>query len=373
MANVGSIVSGTDYNTVVDGLNNIMGLGSGADGYGQIVTSKETNPSLGTTNLISNEQWNLVRTDINKCSQHQSETDAVPTAIPDDHIIGADASGPSVTRISGDIFSIDSPNSDTGVNDWVDAITQIQAAKNSVAAGQRTLTTTKAFANTTRTTTWGGAGQGQVVYCEISVIFAGGYECTDSSGNRVTATGADHARHFFNSGGEIRLSQNLSGSTAKDTDWGTMLGNAGNTIFQANRTTGDGTANYRDGNTNVDGDIGGNIESALGFYQLSTGYQLIAKKNGSQAEYAENFFTLYAKRNSAFDEIQFKWEFHDVDTGDQRPREPGAGDPPGPGVDESVLASGGTMTAGIDLLRATGSNVSVPEPSPSIITELRLT
>jgi len=365
MANVGSVVSGSDYNDVVNGVTAILGLGSGGDGYGQIVASKENAPTRGTTNLIDNNEWNQLRTDINKCSRHQSNTDVLGTAIPDNHIIGADASGPSVTRITGDTFSIDSPSVDTGINDWVNALTQIQSLKNSIDANQRTLTTTRAFANSQRTTTWGGKFQSQAIYCEIRVIFGGGYECTNSSGTRVTASGADHARHFFNSGGQIRLSQFLSGATAKDSDWGTMLGNGGNAIFEANRTSGDGTANYRDGNTNVDGDIGGSIESALGFYQLSTGYQIIAKKNGSQAEYAENYYTLYVKRNSAYDEITFKWEFHDIDTGDQTGI--------GPAVDEPVLASGGSMGAGIDLLRATGSFVSVPEPTPDIVTELRLT
>ena len=365
MATTGSLVSGTDYNTVVDGVTAILGLGSGGDGYGQIVTSKETYPNRGTTNLIDNQEWNTLRTDINKCSRHQSNGDALSVDIPDNHIIGADASGPSVTRITGDTFSIDSPNNNTGVNDWIDALTQIQSQKNLISSAQRTVTTTRAFANTTRTTTWGGAGQGQAIYCEIHVIFEGGYECTNSAGTRVTASGADHARHFFNSGGQIHLTQYLSGSTAKDTDWGTLLGNAGITYFEANRTSGSGTANYRDGNTNVDGDIGGSIESALGFYQLTTGYQIIAKKNGSQAEYAENYYTLYAKRNSAYDSVTFKWEFHDIDTGDQTGT--------GPAVDEPVLQSGGEMGAGIDLLRATGSYVSVPEPTSDIITELRLT
>jgi len=365
MASVGALVSGSDYNDVVDGVTTILGLGSGADGYGQIVLSKENASSRGTNDLVNNNEWNTVRTDINKCSRHQSNSDVIANEIPDDYIIGADVSGPSVTRISGDNFTIDSPETDKGVNDWVNAITQIQSQKNAIDSTQRTVTTTRAFANTVRTTTWGGAGQGQVVYCEIRVIFEGGYECTDSSGTRVTASGADHARHFFNAGGNIRLSQYLSGGTAKDTDWGTLLGNAGNAIFEANRTTGDGSANYRDGNTNVDGDIGGSIESAFGFYQLTTGYQLIAKKNGSQAEYAENFYTLYVKRNSSYDEITFKWEFHDVDTGDQTGI--------GPQVDESVLSSGGEMGAGIDLSRPTGSYVSVPEPSPDIVTELRLT
>jgi len=86
MANVGSVVDGNDYNSIVDGVTAILGLGSGGDGYGQIVFSKEDSPSLGTANVINNSEWNFLRSDINKCSRHQSNTDALPQDIPDNHI-----------------------------------------------------------------------------------------------------------------------------------------------------------------------------------------------------------------------------------------------------------------------------------------------
>lgn len=363
MVQVGGVINRADFNNTVNSVQNILGNGSGQDGYGQVVTSKETYSALTTNDLIDDNAWNSLRTDINKCSRHQSNNDALADALSGG-IIGADASGPSVTRISGDTFSIDSPNNNLGVNDWQGALGVITTNKNLISSQQRTVTTTRALVNTTRNTSWGTAANSNV-YCELQVEFTGGYATTNAAGQSVTASAADHARHFFNAGGEIHLTQFLSGSTAKDTDWGVMLGNAGITVFGSNATTGTGTANYRNGSTNVDGDLGGSIESALGFYQLTTGYQIIAKKNGSQAEYAENFYTLYAKRNSSYSEIFFKWEFFDADTGDQTGT--------GPGVDEPVLASGGQMGAGIDLLRPTGSYVSVPEPASTVITELRLT
>jgi hypothetical protein len=341
----------------------VLGQGSGQNGYGQRVFSAENWIDTTTGRDITHVEWNVLRTDINKCSRHQRDLDVLSNAIIEDDIIGANASGTSVTRISGDTFSINSPNNNKGVNDWVSSTGNIETNANLIAAGQFTLTTTRAFVNSTRTTQWGGAGQGQTIFSELSVQFLGGYTVTNSNGTTSTATATDHRRHFFNAGGDIRLSMFLNGSTAKDTDWGSMLGNAGYIVFGKNATTVTGTGRARDGSTDVDG-FGG-VDSALGNYQLTTGYQLIFKKNGSQAEYAENYVEIYAKRNAAQDTITFLIQFTDADIGDQTGI--------GPAVDEPVLQLGGSMGCGIDLKRPTGSFVSIPEPASNVVTELRLT
>ena len=72
-----------------------------------------------------------------------------------------------------------------------------------------------------------------MVYSEFTVEFEGGYTTTSGT-DSVIASATDHRRHFFNAGGEIRLSAALTGSTAKDSDWGTMLGNMGQVIFGKN-------------------------------------------------------------------------------------------------------------------------------------------
>lgn len=363
----GDTVDHTDYTDLLDRVNVILGNGSGQLGYGQRVPSAETYITLDTGADIAHTEWNALKTDINKCSQHQSSNNAISATLAAGNIIGADASGTSVTRISGDDFSIDSPDASKGVNDWVAAVTTIET--NAGAIDQFTETTGRAFVNTTRTTSWGVTNP--TIYTQISIQFGGGYTVTNTDGTTSTATGADHRRHFFNAGGDIRITMFLNGSTAKDTDWGTMLGNSGTVIFGKNATTSTGTGRARDGSTDVDGS--GGIDSAVGNYQLTTGNQLIFKKNGSQAEYAENYVEIYARRNVSQDTITFLIEFTDADVGDQRPREPGAGDPAGPGVDEPVLQFGGSMGCGMDLKRPTGSFVSLPEPTATVDVELRLT
>lgn len=363
----GDIVDNTDFTDLVDKVTAILGNGSVELGYGQRVPVAEAYVGLSAGDDISHTEWNLLKTDINKCRQHQSNNNIISATLATGNIIGADASGVSVTRISGDDFSIDAPDNNKGVNDWVAAVSTIETNANLIA--QFTETTGRAFVNSTRTTAWGTTNP--TVYAQFTLTFEGGYQVTNADGTVAIATGADHRRHFFNAGGDIRLSMFLNGSTAKDTDWGTMLGNAGSVIFGKNATTVTGTGRARDGSTDVDG--AGGIDSAVGNYQLTTGNQLIFKKNGSQVEYAENYVEIYARRNTSADAITFIIEFTDADIGDQRPREPGAGDPAGPGVDEPVLQLGGSMGCGIDLKRPTGSFVEVPEPVATVDVELRLT
>jgi len=366
---VGDIVDHDDYIGLIDRLTAVMGNGSGQNGYGQVVASAETYKTAisgGSTVNISRNEWNALRLDINRCTQHQSSSNSGISTIASTHIIGANATGTSVTRITGDTFSIVSPDNDEGVNDFESAISSIETNANNIASGQFSLTTGRVFGNSSRTTQWGVNTVNPMIYTEMSVTFDGGYSTTATNGTSTTASGADHRRHFFNAGGEIRLSATLSGSTAKDTDWGTMLGNMDQVIFGKNATTlsPSGSGRARDGSTDVDG--AGGIESALGNYQLTTGYQLIFQKNGSQAEYAENYVAIYAKRNSSQNTITFLFEFHDIDSGDQT----GIGPP----VDEPVFQNGGSMAAGIDLKRPNQTaDVNVPEPVFATVTELRLT
>lgn len=364
MVATGGIINNQEYIGLVERLTDILGNGSGQQGYGQRVLCSENFGAIGNL-LVQNDHWNALRTDINKAYNHQTGGASGITSIDNGAIIGADASGTSVTRISGDTFSINGTNTLEGVNDFDTKISDIESSANSIAAGQFDLTTGRQAVNSSRTTPWGVNNVNIMVYSEFTVEFEGGYTTTSSTGSSVVASATDHRRHFFNAGGEIRLSAALNGSTAKDSDWGTMLGNMGQVIFGKNATTnGTGTGRARDGSTNVDN--AGGIESALGNYQTTTGYQLIFQKNGSQTEYAENLVAIYVKRNNAATTLTFLFEFYDNDSGDQTGS--------GPGVDENVLASGGTHTCGLDFKRPNASNgVDIPAPAVAVQTELRLT
>ena len=359
---IGSLIQDTDYNGLVSRVRAVLGNGTGQSGYGQVIPSLSTVTDNSTQN-ISTTEWTNLRTQINRASRHQSNADQAMVAPTATRVIGADQSGTSVTRVdtAGVItWTHVSPDTNMGVNDYFTATSNIETNAGVSHPTQVTVTTGRQFALSTRTASWGGAGQTQTVNCTFEIIFDGGYNVTDSTGTTVVASGADHRRHFFNTGGEIRISGiNSSATNLKGSDWATMLSNMGQVILGKNATTVTGSGRARNGSTDVD--LNGSIDSALGNYQLTTSYQLIFQRNGGgvSGSYAENTINVFARRNIAGNSITLLVELNDNDVGDQTGI--------GPGVDEQVV---GNLGIGLDLRRSTGSFVSVPSPTVEVADEL---
>jgi hypothetical protein len=381
----GNTINATDFNGIVDTVWGVLGNGSGQTGYGQVSgVSKVTDSS---TQEISHTEWTNLVADMNKCKQHQTNGNIGAVTPAATKIIGADATGDSVTityDVNGDAdtVSIDSANTSGGVNDIITEASSIVTNAASVHSDHYTVTTSRSFGQSETQQNWGGSGDlSQFLVYTFQVRFPGGYNVTNSStGVTEVASGADHARHFFNAGGEIRLSGQVIGTSSKATDWAVMLQNMGNVRFLANSTE-CGSGRPANGSNDADGD--GTIDNPVGKFQLNTSYKTIYQRNGGDEDsvYAENLVQIKAKRGSDYisaneiiEYIEFKVELFDNDEGDQRPTsDPGDGindftiSPPGPGVDESVV---GTTRFGVDLLRPTGSAVSVPEPLYSEIDDL---
>jgi hypothetical protein len=360
---IGSVVQDTDYNNLVTRVRAVLGRGSGTSGYGQLIPDLSTVGNNSSQNIAAAE-WDTLRTQINRCSQHQLATDQNIGDIAPTRIIGADESGTSVTRVdtAGVItWTHNSSNATMGVNDYYSAVSNIESNAALVAPTQFTLTTGRDFAVSQRTASWGGAGQLQTINCVFEVVFQGGYQCTDSStGETVTATGEDHRRHFFNAGGDIRISGANTGAGAnKGSDWAVMLANMGQVVLGKNSTTVTGTGRARDGLTDVN--LDGFNDSAIGNFQLTTSYQLIFQRNGGgvDVDYTENTINIYARRGVDNASITFFIELNDNDVGDQTGT--------GPPVDEPV---DGTLSIGLDLKRPTGTNVAVTSPSVAVADEL---
>ena len=140
----------------------------------------------------------------------------------------------------------------------------------------------------------------------------------------------DERRHFFNSGGEIRFSANLTytGSEDKTLKWQTLLSNIGVVSFKAVTTF-----------SNAGTGSGSNI----GNYQLTGSYQLVYRNTGL-SPYSGNSYEIYALQNSAT-QIQFRVWFRDDDAGGP------IVNPDDTPVDENVL---GDLTSTIEYVRADG-------------------
>jgi hypothetical protein len=126
---------------------------------------------------------------------------------------------------------------------------------------------------------------------------------------------AQDRRHFFNAGGEIRMSASVSytGSQAKTVDWQSILAAMGSTSFNAKQTI-----------NNAGIGSGSNVNN----YNLTSTYQLIYSRGGG-AVYARNEYRIYAREVTTGDTtsaIQFKVDFVD-----------GAPNDPTYGIDELVF------------------------------------
>jgi hypothetical protein len=107
-------------------------------------------------------------------------------------------------------------------------------------------------------------------------------------------------RHFFNTGGQVRISASVdyTGSQAKTVDWQTILNDMGSTSFKADNTV---------------NNAGVGTGSNIGNYDLSTSYQQAYTKDGG-AVYSRNEYLIYAKEyatGNSTSAIQFKVDFVD--------------------------------------------------------------
>lgn len=190
------------------------------------------------------------------------------------------------------------------LNDYATTMTSVETNKFLIASGQFTTEGGASASN-------GGGWNGTITH-DVTVTFASGTARTQ----------------FFNTGGEIRTDAELTGSSgAIYDDWRLMLSNMGviKMNYDTTTRTGSGTA------------------ANIGYNDLTTSYQQIFRKQGSGV-YADNDYFVHARLEGAAG-IRIRIRFQD-DKG---------GNP-----DENVP---GTLQSNLTILRATGSNVSIPAPT----------
>jgi hypothetical protein len=295
---VGEIISVSRFNLMQNRIAEVLGQGQLTFGYGQLLSSSP----VSLTNTVSANHLNFLKEDINKVNVHQT--------------------GNSVSLAT--IIA----NADVEDAEWLSyetLATTLYNSKQDVYLANQVSTENKL--SSTRSSTWGDPVN--ILTHTFKVIFAGGYTVGKTDGTTVSATGANHRRHFFNSGGEIRLVASLAGSSGdKSTYWRDLLSSMGTIKFTYNGVTassGTGTS------------IGNN--SLTGTFQTLYSKQSTGIYAGINAEYIVKARTI----NSST--IEFQVTFVDRDAGI---------------IDETI---NGTLTSSVSQLRATGSYVDVMTPS----------
>ena len=184
---VGDKIRTVDYNSVQTKVANILGTGSASLGYGQPVQSSQ----VTTSDKVSVNEWGTLRNDIINIYRHQNNT------IPNTTILPETVVDASIRYNTGD----------APVTVWDTLATTLQNNRvNALPIGR--FGTTLTAAGAAQTVSWNATAQ-------VDITF---------EWNSTT-----EARHFFNSGGRLRIASGFTPSlgTSQNTAWQTLISTVG--------------------------------------------------------------------------------------------------------------------------------------------------
>ena len=297
--NVQEIITAATFNGLQSRIETILGQGFTDTGYGQSLSSSivAANTVITAAHLVN------LKSDIDKCRAHQTGSLSTLVAISATDQIGAAQS----LAVNGN------SNTAKGINDFLALVNNLEGDKQTCDDTQASI---EAVLSSTRVSNWNG-----------TIIHT----------SKVTFTDAAARRHFFNAGGQIRLTGQLTaGSGAKDSDWGAMLAAIGTVKIGSHATT----------------QTGSGTPTAVGNYELTSTSQRIFHKLGVAYQYDDNMYIVNAK-TLADNIIEIEIQFQDNAAYGQ--------------ADENVT---GTIVSAITHRRPSGTYVSVPSPTYANVTLL---
>jgi len=296
-AGVGQLIQSTDYNSIRAVVDTVMG--TGINGYGQTLTSAD----VAVGNQITALQWLNLRSDMVKARQHQVGSAVGSTTATDGRNLVVPASGAVITEVFRSQYSTFA----TTLN------TNKYSIDTDSAGGQFS---TEGLLTRTQASTWNATLTHTVTI-------------TGATGGNGSAA---NMRYFFNAGGKIRVSANITTGTSKNNDWNTMFTQMGEFVmnYTATSYTGSSATGY-----------------SIGWEDLNTSNQLIGEKAAPAGSYAENRYFLYARKSADGTQLILTMEYRDNDAGD-------------PNFDEDVQPTLNTVVA---MYRPSGTNVSVLTPT----------
>ncbi len=306
----GDVITATDYNNFVANVNAVIGTGTGDKGYG---LSEVSTVSAGGT--IQASDWNSLLSGLQKGANHQGTTltNASNTVSTGGNIVPLSNLGADITLIDTNRLNAAGANMSTGV----------------------------AGVTSTRTTAW---------TTQVTHTFT------------VTYASANAARHFFNSGGKIKMAFSRSGGTSstQNTSWTNLFSDLGTVSLNANGTTISGSSQ------------GGNgANGSRGFHQLNATPAEILNTTSSTADYTANDLDIKASVSGAVVTITITLnDDHVAETGNYTGG--GLGNAPNEGQAWTGTDSiDGTLTSTVTFDKADNASfVQVASPSFNTTTEI---
>lgn len=297
---LGGKLRSIDFNNFIQNINEIVGIGAGDSGYGQ---DRLVMKLLTPGEKIRATHWDSLLAAMSAASIHQGIEISVPTST-------ADPAFPSPRNIAQIVpqlqIDIDSIRLNKLNYDLIDM--SIETNKISSSAS---------FSSTTGAEVWNN---------NIKYVFSANFN------------NDDHRRHFFNSGGEIRVSSDFSpspSSSVQSLEWDALLSNIGVIKFSHSACV----------SSQNKGTPGG------GFNSLTSTYVNVYQRGGSDY-YASFQYTIRARLNN-ISGIDFETSFIDVSL-------------PLNSVNPEIT---GSLTVSVDQQRSTGE-VNVPSPIYQSIIQL---
>ena len=265
---IGGKIRASDFNSFADDINEIVGLGAGDSGYGQdqLMVSYV---SAGARIRVAN--WNELLTSLRFAAQHQNTAIQSPTS----------TSHPNFPVLREAVKIIPT---------LIDDIANVRANKLNYDISKMSIDANKISSSKT------------FVDPESAGVDDYTWNGTQTYEFRVAFADSDARRNFFNAGGEIRITCDLSNydtSHPQSEAWSILL---------------DSISTVKIGHTMTEsaaGEIGGGTR--LGFKDFTTEYPTdsIYKKTGAQGYYSGNQINIYGKL-SGTDAIDIKIEFYDA-------------------------------------------------------------
>lgn len=260
-----TIVSASRHNDLVQRITKVLGNGEGTFGYGQgsgygsSPSSFEvsSNPN-SNTNIVTADAMNEIYSDMVRARVHQigTEPDEIAEIIANANII---AESESFIVDDRGISLIDENGNKKGFIDFESLMQSIENDRFLMSPNQASL---EPGVSSTRTAAWN-----ETLVHEFEVEFEN----------------ENHRRHFFNSGGEIRISASLSNfNSDKSLSWNNFFNSFGIILFNHERTV---------SNTTGSGTNRGN-------YQLINSYRTIFTATGTgftNSVYNGNTYTVEAR------------------------------------------------------------------------------
>jgi hypothetical protein len=298
-AGVGQLIQNTDYNSIRSIVDGVMG--ANADGYGQALLSSATTAG----SIITALQWFNLRTDLVKARQHQIGSAVGSTSATDGRNLLVPTSGATITESLRNQFAL--------------FATTVDSNKKSIdidnVGGQYSA---EGLTTGSQTSAWNGT-------LTHTVTITGATSGTGS---------LDNLKYFFNAGGSIRISANITSGSSKNNTWSLMFTQMGEFVMNYTQTTYTGASA---------------TGSSIGFDDLTTSDQLIGQKSAPSGSYAENRYYIYARKSSNSTQVILTIQFQDNDVGDTQ-------------TDENVTP---TLNSIVSQYRPSGANVSVASPTAS--------